>query len=131
MAIVKQTNKRTGLTYAYESHSYRDPETHKPKSRRRLIGRVDDVTGEIIPTRGRRRKSGLDADLDSTSETTVETVQVDILKEKDAIITELRQENRRLLREKEEFLALLGRIAENYRRRSAEDEAGPAENKEH
>ena len=131
MAIVKQTNKRTGLTYAYESHSYRDPETHKPKSRRRLIGRVDDVTGEIIPTRGRRRKSGLDADLDSTSETTAETVQVDILKEKDAIITELRQENRRLLREKEEFLALLGRIAENYRRRSAEDEAGPAENKEH
>ena len=131
MAIVKQTNKRTGLTYAYESHSYRDPETHKPKSRRRLIGRVDDVTGEIIPTRGRRRKSGLDADLDSTSETTAETVQVDILKEKDAIITQLRQENRRLLREKEEFLALLGRIAENYRRRSAEDEAGPAENKEH
>ena len=131
MAIVKQTNKRTGLTYAYESHSYRDPETHKPKSRRRLIGRVDDVTGEIIPTRGRRRKSGLDADPDSTSETTAETVQVDILKEKDAIITELRQENRRLLREKEEFLALLGRIAENYRRRSAEDEAGPAENKEH
>ena len=131
MAIVKQTNKRTGLTYAYESHSYRDPETHKPKSRRRLIGRVDDVTGEIIPTRGRRRKSGLDADLDSTSETTAETVQVDILKEKDAIITELRQENRRLLREKEEFLALLGRIAENYRRRSAEDEAGPAGNKEH
>ena len=131
MAILKQTNKRTGLTYAYESHSYRDPETHKPKSRRRLIGRVDDVTGEIIPTRGRRRKSGLDADLDSTSETTAETVQVDILKEKDAIITELRQENRRLLREKEEFLALLGRIAENYRRRSAEDEAGPAENKEH
>ena len=131
MAIVKQTNKRTGLTYAYESHSYRDPETHKPKSRRRLIGRVDDVTGEIIPTRGRRRKSGLDADLDSTSETTAETVQVDILKEKDAIITELRQENRRLLREKEEFLALLGRLAENYRRRSADDEAGPAENKEH
>ena len=131
MAIVKQTNKRTGITYAYESHSYRDPETHQPKSKRRLIGRVDDVTGEIIPTRGRRRKSGLDADLDNTAETTSETIQMDILKEKDAIITELRQENRRLLREKEEFLALLGRIAENYRRRSAEDEAGPAENKEH
>ena len=131
MAIVKQTNKRTGITYAYESHSYRDPETHQPKSKRRLIGRVDDVTGEIIPTRGRRRKSGLDADLDTASEVTSETVQMDILKEKDAIITELRQENRRLRREKEEFLALLGRIAENYRRRSAEDEAGPTENDNH
>ena len=131
MAIVKQTNKRTGITYAYESHSYRDPETHQPKSKRRLIGRVDDVTGEIIPTRGRRRKSGLDADLNTTSEVTPETVQMDILKEKDAIITKLRQENRRLRREKEEFLALLGRIAENYRRRSAEDEAGPTENDNH
>ena len=131
MAIVKQTNKRTGLTYAYESCSYRDPETHQPKSKRRLIGRVDDVTGEIIPTRGRRRKSGLDADLNTTSEVTPETVQMDILKEKDAIITKLRQENRRLRREKEEFLALLGRIAENYRRRSAEDEAGPTENDNH
>ena len=33
--------------------------------------------------------------------------------------------------EKEEFLALLGRIAENYRRRSAEGEAGPTENDNH
>lgn len=131
MAIVKQTNKRTGITYAYESHSYRDPETHQPKSKRRLIGRVDDATGEIIPTRGRRRKSGLDADLDNTAETTSETIQMDILKEKDAIITQLRQENRRLLREKEEFLALLGRLAENYRRRTAEDADGLIENKEH
>ena len=131
MAIVKQTNKRTGITYAYESHSYRDPETHQPKSKRRLIGRVDDVTGEIIPTRGRRSKSGLDADLDNTAETTSETIQMDILKEKDAIITQLRQENRRLLREKEEFLALLGRLAENYRRRTAEDADGLTENKEH
>ena len=57
--------------------------------------------------------------------------QMDILKEKDAIITQLRQENRRLLREKEEFLALLGRLAENYRRRTAEDADGLTENKEH
>lgn len=56
---------------------------------------------------------------------------MDILKEKDAIITQLRQENRRLLREKEEFLALLGRLAENYRRRTAEDADGLTENKEH
>ena len=53
------------------------------------------------------------------------------LKEKDAIITQLRQENRRRLREKEEFLALLGRLAENYRRRTAEDADGLTENKEH
>lgn len=26
MSIVKQTNKKTGITYVYESHSYWDPE---------------------------------------------------------------------------------------------------------
>ena len=127
MAIVKQTNKKTGLTYAYESRSFRDPVTHKPKSKRRLIGRVDDVTGEIIPTRTRRSKSDQDAGQDSAAS----GVPMDILKEKDAIITQLRQENRRLLREKEEFLALLARISENYRRRTAQDEEGPAENNDH
>lgn len=121
MAIVKQKNKKTGLTYAYESHSYRDPVTHQPKSKRRLIGRVDDVTGEIIPTRTSRRKDDADPGQDAAAG----TVPMDILKDKDAIITELRQENRRLLREKEEFLALLGRIAENYRRRTAGDGERP------
>ena len=124
MAIVKQKNKKTGLTYAYESHSYRDPITHQPKSKRRLIGRVDDATGEIIPTRTRRRND----DTDPGQDTVAESVPMDILREKDAIITELRQENRRLLREKEDFLALLGRIAENYRSRTAEAGAEPEGN---
>lgn len=34
-----------------------------------------------------------------------------ILKEKNTVLTELRQENRHLFREKEEFLALLERIS--------------------
>ena len=92
-------------------------------------GKLQTTTADWLENR--RRKSGLDADLDNTAETTSETIQMDILKEKDAIITQLRQENRRLLREKEEFLALLGRLAENYRRRTAEDADGLTENKEH
>ena len=47
--IIYQTNKKTGIKYAYESESYRDPVTKKPKSRRTYLGRVDPVTGEIIP----------------------------------------------------------------------------------
>ena len=130
MAIVKQTNKRTGLTYAYESHSYRDPVTHQPKSKRKLIGRVDDVTGEIIPTRVRRKKGDAEASADAGQDASTGAVPMDVLKDKDAIITELRQENRRLLREKEEFLALLGRIAENYRSRTAESAAVPEADKD-
>ncbi len=56
MAIIKQHDKRSGITYAYESHSYWDPEKKMTRAKRKLVGRVDPETGEIIPTDGRNRK---------------------------------------------------------------------------
>lgn len=56
-SIVKHTDKRSGITYAYESVSYWDKETKMPRCRRKLIGRVDPQTGEIRPTDGRCRKN--------------------------------------------------------------------------
>ena len=56
MAIVYQLDKRYGITYAYESQSYWDKETKKRRAKRKLIGRVDPETGEIVPTDGRNRK---------------------------------------------------------------------------
>lgn len=58
-SIVYQTNKTTGTIYAYESESYRDPITKKPKSRRTYIGRVDPDTKRIIPKaeEGKRNRS--------------------------------------------------------------------------
>nr|WP_026039146.1 hypothetical protein [Sporolactobacillus vineae] len=58
MAIIRQKDKRSGLTYAYESESYWDKEKKQPRSRRKLIGRVDEKTGKIVPTdgRGKRRR---------------------------------------------------------------------------
>jgi hypothetical protein len=56
MAIIHQYDKRSGITYAYESHSYWDKEKKTSRAKRTLIGRVDSVTGEIIPTDGRCRK---------------------------------------------------------------------------
>ena len=50
-AIVFQTNKETGITYAYESVSYWDKEKQQSRARRKLIGKVDQETGEIVPTR--------------------------------------------------------------------------------
>ena len=55
-AIVYQTDKRSGITYAYESVSFWDREKQQSRSKRTLIGRVDTKTGEIIPTDGRGRK---------------------------------------------------------------------------
>lgn len=55
-AIIHQKDKRSGITYAYESISHWDKEKKQSRSKRRLIGRVDDVTGEIVPTDGRGKK---------------------------------------------------------------------------
>jgi transposase len=55
-AIVYQTDKRSGITYAYQSVSYWDKEKKQSRARRTLIGRVDNETGEIVPTDGRNRK---------------------------------------------------------------------------
>ena len=56
MAIIKQYDKRSGITYAYESHSYWDKEKKMTRAKRTLIGRIDDETGDIIPTDGRGKK---------------------------------------------------------------------------
>lgn len=56
-AVVFQTDKRSGITYAYESISYWDKDKQQSRSKRTLIGRLDNETGEIIPTDGRGRKN--------------------------------------------------------------------------
>ena len=56
MGIVYQTDKRSGITYAYENQSFWDPELKRSHSKRKLIGRVDPETKEIIPTDGRCKK---------------------------------------------------------------------------
>jgi len=55
-AIIYQRDKRSGITYAYESISYWDKEKKQSRAKRTLIGRVDKKTGEIVPTDGRGRK---------------------------------------------------------------------------
>ena len=55
-SIVYQKDKRSGITYAYESVSYWDKEKQQSRAKRTLIGRVDEKTGEIVATDGRGRK---------------------------------------------------------------------------
>lgn len=50
-AIVFQTNKKTGIIYAYESISYWDKDKQHSRAKRKCIGRVDPETREIVPTR--------------------------------------------------------------------------------
>lgn len=54
-AIVYQTNKKTGVIYAYESVSYWDKEKKQSRAKRKCIGRVDPETQEIVPTRRKKQ----------------------------------------------------------------------------
>ncbi len=52
-AIVYQTDKRSGITYAYESVSHWDKQKRQSRAKRTLIGRVDTETGKVVPTRNK------------------------------------------------------------------------------
>ena len=63
MPYVNQLDKRSGITYVYESISYWDKEKKQPRSKRKLVGRLDPETGDIIPTDGRgKRRNQKDLD---------------------------------------------------------------------
>lgn len=49
--IVFYKNKKTGVTYAYESIAYWDKEKQQGRSKRRCIGHLDSETGKIVPNR--------------------------------------------------------------------------------
>jgi transposase len=70
--IVYQTDKRTGITYAYQSLSHWDKEKKQSRAKRTLIGRVDPVSGEIVPT---RKKAAADI-IDSKKRGPVPTAHV-------------------------------------------------------
>ena len=84
MAIIKQFDKRSGITYVYDSKSYYDKEKKCSRAKRTLIGKLDPETGEIIPTDGRNKGS--------RSKPKFPSPEID----KDKRIQELEDENRQL-----------------------------------
>ena len=56
MSIIKQTDKKTGITYAYETTYRWDKEKKQSRATRKCVGKVDPQSGEIISTRGRGKK---------------------------------------------------------------------------
>lgn len=57
MSISKSYNKQNGVTYVYEvTENYWDKEKKRPQSKRKLIGKIDPNTNEIIPTSRRKRQ---------------------------------------------------------------------------
>lgn len=98
MGIVYQTDKRSGITYAYENQSFWDPELKRSKSKRKLIGRVDPETKEIIPTDGRCKKLSPSYQPDANAYEMPKTMK------------ELKNEIRRLLKENEDLKAQIASL---------------------
>ena len=116
MAIIKLYNKDRDVTYVYESVSYWDKDKKQPRSKRKLIGKIDPVTGEIVPTgkRGRKKKSD-DAEnqSDAHSDTDYKALYEQLLKDnvkKNADIVSLRQKVASLEIEKQTCIKKLEQV---------------------
>jgi len=97
MAIIHQHDKRSGITYAYESYSYWDKEKKMTRAKRTLIGRVNPETGEIIPTDGRGKKDKISAE--APQDPDYKKLYEDVLKKRAALETlvdALQRENKKL-----------------------------------
>lgn len=111
--IVYQTNKKTGITYAYESVSYWDKEKKQPRSKRQYIGRVDPETGEIIRKQDKGTRQQDTSDLSEDND----RLQA-LLDEKDTVIASLKEEIENLEKELsqkkeaiEEIKTICGRLS--------------------
>lgn len=109
MSIIKHKDKHTGVTYVYESESYWDKEKKQPRSKRTLIGKIDEATGEIVPTgKSGRRKKAEDTETVQLAEPI--TDQVSIIAVKDEQIRILKAENAAWKKEKQDILRALGAL---------------------
>ena len=95
--IVYQTDKRTGIKYAYSSESYWDKDKKQPRSKRTFLGKVDPVTGKIIP-KNSKEKTMPEVQPDtagSRNDLEIEMLQNELAAKK-ALINELNQEIQQL-----------------------------------
>ena len=93
LAILYKHDSRTNVIYVYDSKSYRDPITGKPKSHRKLIGKLDD-DGNIIDTRKRKTTNpppSTKENAETMSNTASTTTLAETLRQKDAQIMELKK----------------------------------------
>ena len=103
MAIVKQYDKRRNVTYLYESHSTWIPELGQPRAKRKLIGRLDPETGQVVPT-ARRGQPKKDANAAAESRLTEENSRMreELIRAKQEIqdltqtVRKLKSQNERL-----------------------------------
>ena len=104
MSLVKLKDRRTGTTYVYESKSYWDKEKKQPRSHRKLIGKLDDETGEIIPTGKSGRKKSSEKETGENTAPDQRTEYIRVIAEKEG---QIQAENQALHKQKQDILKTL------------------------
>ena len=113
MAIIKQTNKKTGITYVIDSESYWDKEKQQPRSRRKIIGKIDPVTGEVVPTNRHQKRKAAVAER-SPESVSAENSNDETIAARTRIL-ELEKQISKLQKQKESLLKELDLLAAKYR----------------
>ncbi|RLB68851.1 MAG: hypothetical protein DRH03_09265 [Deltaproteobacteria bacterium] len=54
-SITHHRNKKTGAVYVYSVESYWDKEKKAPRNKQVCIGKLDQETGEVIPSKRRHK----------------------------------------------------------------------------
>jgi len=62
MASTTIHRKPNGISYVYSVESYWDKEKKAPRNRQKCIGRLDEATGRVVPTKKRNRAQSIDGD---------------------------------------------------------------------
>jgi hypothetical protein len=55
-SVTHHRNKKTGTVYVYSVESYWDKEKKAPRNRQVCLGKLDPITGEVIPSKRRKKK---------------------------------------------------------------------------
>lgn len=102
MSLVRHKDKKSGSIIVYESTSHYDPVTKSSRPKRKYLGIEDPVTGELIPSsgrRGRRKSNNSEGAAPRKEEPDYKALFQDMektLKEKDRTIQALEKDNARL-----------------------------------
>lgn len=115
-SIVYHTDSKTGNKYAYESKSYRDPETKKVKTKKTYLGRVDPITGNIISKAepGKRNRHPSTRQMAQISEETKR--QMESLSEEVAALKSTVSALNTQLKAKEEFVQAILKASAKYQK---------------
>lgn len=122
MGEVHCRDPRSGIIYVYSSESYVDPETNTRKTRRKLIGKLDE-NGNVVPTKGtpgRNKKRAVDkktangSDSDAVIKELTESYEQRLKAQLDRI-TSLENTIRELTREKKNLVDSMDRVLAKYR----------------